>query len=178
MKYEQAMWALARALYEMKRAAENGPWDAASGIERVNWKHKAAQCLNGWGFDNFNGELDARTAPATEVHEASRAAQEQYLKGLLNKYGPHVARVHYYDAVNALAAFASDVEWDKLTEEERARLRVRADIMMTARGFKNESGEVVFEDKNDIFYRSIVAILKDKHAGARVEALAEREESK
>lgn len=172
MKYEQAMWALARALYEMKRAAENGPWDAASGIERANWKHKAGQCLNGWGFDNFDGELRARAAPATEVHEASRAAQEQYLKGLLNKYGPHVARVQYHDAVNALAAFASDVEWDKLTEEERARLRVRADIMMTARGFKNAGGEVVFEDKNDIFYRSVVEILKDKHAGARVEALA------
>lgn len=172
MKYEQAMWALARALYEMKRAADNGPWDAATAIERANWRNKARQCLNGWGFDDFNGQLDARVAPASEMHAATRAAHEHYLKALYAKYGPYVARVQYHDAVNALAAFASDVEWDKLTEEERARLRVRADIMMTARGFKNESGEVVFEDKNDIFYRSIVAILKDKHAGARVEALA------
>jgi len=177
MKYEQAMWALARALYDMKRAAENGPWDAATAIERANWRNKARQCLNGWGFDDFNGKLDARTAPATEVHAATRAAQEQYLKTLCDKYGPYVGRVQYYDAVNELAAYASEIEWEKLSDAEKGQLRHRADIMLSARGFKNAGGEVAFEDKNDHFYRTVLSVLRDKHAAARIEAIARKDMS-
>ena len=177
MKYEQAMWALARALYEMKRAADNGPWDAATAIERANWRNKARQCLNGWGFDDFNGKLDARTAPATEVHAATRAAQEQYLKTLCDKYGPYGGRVQYYDAVNELAAYASEIEWEKLSDAEKGQLRHRADIMLSARGFKNAGGEVAFEDKNDHFYRTVLSVLRDKHAAARIEAIARKDMS-
>lgn len=175
MKYEQAMWALARALYEMKRAAENGPWNAATVIERANWRNKAQQCLNGWGFDDFNGRLNARVAPASEMHAATRAAQEQYLKALYAKYGPYVARVQYHDAVNELAAYASEVAWEKLSDAEKGQLRHRVDIMLSARGFKNAGGEVAFEDKNDHFYRTVLSVLRDKHAAERVEALARKD---
>lgn len=172
MKYEQAMWALARALYEMKRAAENGPWGDASSVEHANWRAKASQCLTGWGFDNFEGRLDGRVAPPSEFHAASRAAQEQYLRSLCAKYGEFVPRPSFASAVAALAEFASDVAWDKLSEIERAARINQTAGMLAARGFKGRDGSIQLEDEGGTFFNNVATVLHDKFAFKRVEALA------
>lgn len=173
MKYEQAAWALARALYEMERAAKNGPWVAATKIEHMSWKHKAQQCLNGWGYDNHQGDLCGRTvAPISEFHQAAHAAHTQYLASLVAKYGEYVPRPTYAQACGALAMYATNGAWEKLSEDEKRARNNQAAGMLAARGFKVSGDEIQLDNDDGAFFRTAASVLSTKNAFERIDALA------
>lgn len=191
MKYERAMWALARFLYGTRRPAPaSGAWEAATPAEKANFRVKADICLRAWGLKEVDGVAVSTALNPTDIHAASNEAHVVFIKSLIERYPeepPQAKReshrkVPYTNAVAELAAYAyktahptDAVAWDIFDEADRAPYVSLTRALMDARGFVDYDGSVQISESNGPMFRSLVEVLSDSFALNRVEALAVRD---
>lgn len=191
MKYERAMWALARFLYGTRRPAPaSGAWEAATPAEKANFRVKADICLRAWGLKEVDGVAVSTALNPTDIHAASNEAHVVFIKSLIERYPeepPQAKReshrkVPYTNAVAELAAYAyktahptDAAAWDIFDEADRAPYISLTRALMDARGFVDYDGSVQVSESNGPMFRSLVEVLGDSFALNRVEALAVRD---
>jgi len=190
MKYERVMWALARELHSMQRDDPATHWSILSPAKKANLHVKADHALNGWGFENKNGELVRRAAPTSETQQASFAAVNEYLDRLVEKHPEEPAttqraarrKTGYEIAATALAVHAyrettpaDAAPWTALPNHDRAAFQTLARALLAARGFVNVEGTLQFSEGNGPIFAAMSHVLRDGFALNRVEALAHEE---
>lgn len=190
MKYERVMWALARELHSMQRDDPATHWSILSPAKKANLRVKADHALNGWGFENKNGELVRRAAPTSETQQASFAAVNEYLDRLVEKHPEEPAttqraarrKTGYEIAATALAVHAyrettpaDAAPWTALPNHDRAAFQTLARALLAARGFVNVEGTLQLSEGNGPVFAAMSHVLRDGFALNRVEALAHEE---
>ena len=190
MKYERVMWALARELHSMQKDDPATYWSILSPAKKANLRVKADHALNGWGFENKNGELVRRAAPTSETQQASFAAVNEYLDRLVEKHPEEPVttqrvahrKTGYEIAATALAIHAyrettpaNAAPWRALPEHDRAAFQTLSRALLAARGFVNVEGTLQFSEGNGPIFAAMSHVLRDGFALNRVEALAHEE---
>lgn len=190
MKYERVMWALARELHSMQKDDPATHWSILSPAKKANLRVKADHALNGWGFENKNGELVRRAAPTSETQQASFAAVNEYLDRLVEKHPEEPAttqraarrKTGYEIAATALAVHAyrettpaNAAPWMALPDHDRAAFQTLSRALLAARGFVNVEGTLQFSEGNGPIFAAMSHVLRDGFALNRVEALAHEE---
>lgn len=146
MKYERAMWALARELHSMQKDDLIIYWTALSSAQKANLRVKADHTLYGWGFENKNGELVRRSAPTSDAQQASFAAVNQYIDSLVEKHPEEPAYTQRMSnvlrdgfALNRVEALAHDEPLNRY-ENKPSTDAVHEAMLRAAKKYGGEDG--------------------------------------